>query len=75
MNATQTAELDQLRTAIEHAPRDPGRLSPELAGWRTPGGLFVCPHCAGRIMERGCRLPTGSDPVWDKDPADSCPLC
>lgn len=75
MNAQQTAELDNLRTAIEHAPTDPGTLSPELAGWTTPAGLFICPTCAGRIMGRGCRLPYGTDPVWKRQLSDTCAIC
>ncbi len=66
---------EYLKTAIEHAPRDPGRLSPELRGWRTADGLFLCPVCAGRILARGCRLPQGTDPVWESDAAGDCVCC
>lgn len=70
-----TTTLDTLRRFIEHAPRDPGPMSTELAGWQSPE-LYLCATCAGRIMARGCRLPDGFDPVWDDQPhAGECCLC
>lgn len=30
--------------------------NPELMGWRGPDNIFICAHCAGRILARGCNL-------------------
>lgn len=69
--------VSYLRTAIEHAPRDPGKLAPNLRGWFTPDGYYVCATCAGRIMARGCQLPRGSNPVWKDrpEPYGVCECC
>jgi hypothetical protein len=60
--------LEYLQTAIEHAPSHPGQLAPDLRGWWTPDGWYLCAKCAGRIMSRGCRLPPESYPVWTDRP-------
>ena len=69
--------LQTLQTAISNAPLDPGPIAPNLRGWWTPDGWYVCVRCAGRIMKRGCRLPLGSIPVWEDrpDPYGECCLC
>ena len=56
--------IASLRGMLEHAPRDPGRIAPELRGWQTPDGVAVCARCAGRIMGRGCALPRESTPIF-----------
>jgi len=71
--ATET--LTYLRTAIEHAPLDPGKLAPDIKGWIAEGGLYLCALCAGRIMARGCRVPCG-EVVWNgKRAPEPCCLC
>lgn len=71
------ADRDYLHEAIAHAPLSPGQLAPNLRGWWTPSGLYVCSHCAGRIMARGCRLPSDSHPVWtdQAEPFGVCICC
>ena len=66
-----------LRDAAEHAPRDPGPMAPDLRGWWTPAGWYVCARCAGRIMARGCQLPRGAKPVWRSkpEPYGTCSVC
>jgi hypothetical protein len=66
-----------LKDAIEHAPKNPGKLAANLRGWWTPDGYYVCAACAGRIMARGCHLPNCSNPVWaDKpEPYGVCCCC
>ncbi len=66
--------LEYLQRAIEHAPQDPGRLAPDLIGWKTPAGLCLCARCAGRIMARGYQLPRNATPLWDKAEI-TCVLC
>lgn len=48
-----SSDLDFIRTALEHAPTDPGSLPSSLSGW-TDGTSCVCARCAGRVMGRGC---------------------
>jgi hypothetical protein len=50
---TPTEDLAFLRTALEHAPEDPGPIAAGLSGW-TDGTNAVCARCAGRIQGRGC---------------------
>ena len=75
--ASQLATLDAMKRAIEHAPRDPGRMAANLRGWWTPDGWYVCACCAGRIMARGCQLPQDSEPCWTDraEPFGVCCLC
>lgn len=63
-------EVNQLREQIEYAPRIPFAVAHSLAGWVTPQGVFVCASCAGRIMERGFRLPLLSFAVWKGEQHD-----
>lgn len=72
----QTEQLDYLRRAIEHAPREPrGPMAPDLRGWWADG-WYVCARCAARIMERGCHLPAPATPVWtNQDSYGRCCLC
>jgi len=69
--------VQYLRDAIEFAPKSPGKLVPDLRGWWTPDGYYVCSPCAGRIIARGCNLPRDSEPVWrDKpEPFGVCVCC
>lgn len=65
-----SSDMELLVRFIEHAPRDPGPLAGNIRGWWLPPGEYVCAHCAGRIMARGCQLPRGSEPAWsDGKPA------
>lgn len=70
-------EVERLRHAIEHAPQDPGKIAVGLLGWNFDDGNFVCAHCAGRIMARGCRVPPNSHDVWKNvnKPAGPCCCC
>jgi hypothetical protein len=76
---TATIEREAMRASlahqIEHAPAGPGKVNPEIAGWDVVHGLFVCWHCAGRIMARGCRV--NGWPVWKVEHAEheACCLC
>jgi hypothetical protein len=69
--------IRQLKEAIEYAPKSGFPVSPDLNGWRTPDGHYVCAHCAGRIYARGCALPVGSKPVWttSNPVTDTCVTC
>jgi hypothetical protein len=71
------AEQKYIKTMLEHAPVDSTMHSPGLVGWRTATGLCVCVSCAGRIFERGCRLPFGTVAVWTdtKEPFGVCSGC
>ena len=63
------------REWLANSPELPGPVASGLIGWTGPVG-FVCAHCAGRIMGRGCdfkRLAT--EPVWQADPVPACALC
>lgn len=76
MNAVQSAERETLRLYAEYGPRN-SPMNPELQGWTTPSGLFVCGKCAARILGRGCQLPRGSEPVWKNQPTpeNPCAVC
>ena len=75
--------IETLRRFLEHAPKDPGKLAPALLGWTltTNNGdgekhYFVCAHCAGRIMARGCHLPGNPEPVWKSTGIkETCCVC
>ena len=69
--------LDYLKKAIEYAPSDPGKLAENLRGWWTADNLYICAHCAGRIIDRACRLPNGVEPSWADRPSKhgKCCLC
>lgn len=67
--------IDYLKRCLEGAPANPGKLAPNLRGWRTPDGVYVCIQCAGRIMARGCNLPRDSEPNWRNDAAPALPCC
>lgn len=68
-----------LRSALEHAPKEPGPIADGLIGFAM-GGHFICSTCSGRLCGRGCsHLLRGSQPVWKDDtpirPGWSCCLC
>lgn len=68
--------LEYLETSLEHAPKSPGPLAPNLVGWSMDEGkLTICAHCAGRILARGCHLPRDSEPLWHGPVAIICCLC
>lgn len=64
-----------LRRMLADAPADPGPIAPDLRGWWTVSGFYVCARCAGRIMARGCQLPAGCKPVWVDQPTGVCVTC
>jgi len=68
---------DQIRTALEHAPTEPGVTAQGLEGFTLAGGLFVCSFCTGRMSGRGVFLPGDSAPVWTDDNTkhDNCCGC
>lgn len=71
-----TNERAEIMRAIEHAPVSPrGPIAPDLRGWWTRTGWFVCARDAARILERGCALPSGSRPCWDTEPRGLCVVC
>ena len=55
-----------LKNAIDGAPLTPGRIAPDLRGWWTSDGYYLCASCAGRIMARGCKIDLHgkAEPVW-----------
>ncbi len=59
---------NQIKTALEHAPKDPGPIAEHLRGWWLTNELYVCARCAGRMGGRGISLPAGSKPVWADRP-------
>jgi hypothetical protein len=65
--------ISYLRSAIANAPSQPGRIAPDLLGWRVgEAGHYVCAPCAGRILARGCNLPPPADPVWAGEAQGEC---
>lgn len=66
-----------LRSFAEYGPRNAPVKNPDLRGWKTPIGHFVCAGCAARILGRGCHLPNGSEPVWMDytGPLHECCVC
>jgi len=70
-----SSELTDLIEILENSPREPGRVNPDLLGWRTPAGNLLCAHCAGRILARGCRLPAGTRPIWKDQDFVGCAPC
>lgn len=63
-------EVRLLCQFIEHAP--PAKpVGTGLLGWFTPHGNYVCISCAGRIMDRGCRI----NPLGGHGDARAAPGC
>lgn len=64
----KSAIIDLLKRHLECAPVDPVPAPPDLVGWNFHDERafwrFLCVRCAGRIMRRGCHLPSGSEPLW-----------
>ena len=72
VTATDTC-ISYLRNALSGAPGHPGNIAPDLLGWRVgEAGHYVCAPCAGRILARGCRLPTPAEPIWDGQEQSEC---
>ena len=67
------SDLERLREALRDAPGLARPTAPGLAGWECDAG-FVCVRCAGRILQRGCRLPDDAHAVWGQAPGE-CALC
>lgn len=57
-------EKEMLREFLSNAPLTPGKVAPDLLGWRTKLKNLLCVSCAGRILARGCSIPQGSTPIW-----------
>ena len=69
MTNAQTNERNDIRIAIEYAPKS-GAYAPGLRGVWTPEGWFVCAPCVGRITARGMgHLFHKAQRVWN-DQAD-----
>ncbi len=64
------ATIERLRRFLKHAPAAKGESA--VAGW-TVDGVSVCGQCAGRILDRGCKMGDKVDPVWDGP--ITCALC
>lgn len=70
-----TAET--LRDYLEYAPKTIRAGNPDLRGWwiTCDDGLrYLCAHCAGRIMARGCSIGQ-AEPVWKGGPGDIRGVC
>lgn len=70
-------KVDTLKRFLEHAPRDPGTMAPDLVGWwiTCDDGLrYLCARCAGRIMARGCSIGQ-CEAVWDVSPGKITGIC
>ena len=65
-------ELAMLRRAIEYAPAA-RPTPPDLAGYWTTLGYFVCASCASRILGRGCHF--RATPSWKGEPYADCVTC
>ena len=66
-------ERARILTALDGAPPTPGKgTNPDLRGWWTTEGWFLCVHCSGRIFARGCRIQ--ATPVW-REPAEPYGPC
>ena len=80
MKATTTTltprhcQIDRYREWIEYAPVDPGPQAAGLLGWTDGLGCYLCAHCAGRIMARGCQLVAPAVATWDTTD-ETCDLC
>ena len=67
-------EKETLQRFFEHAPKTEG--NPEILGYWTEEGNYICSECASSIMARGCRISIESY-VWEKDngPVGVCICC
>jgi hypothetical protein len=55
--------IEYLKSAAEYGPANP-KFADTILGWETPNGHTICAKCAARILERGCHLPRGTEPIW-----------
>lgn len=60
------AERDSILSALENAPPDDGKGNPEIRGWWTPRGWYLCRGCAQRLLRRGYVI--RAVPVWFDPP-------
>ena len=74
MIARKPSQLQLYREWLEYAPRDPGPIAGDLAGWTDGLGYYICAHCAGRIMARGFTLQRPCTPTWGATD-ETCDLC
>ena len=67
-------EKKTLLRFFENAPKTEG--NPDIVGYWTKRGWFVCTHCGASILARGCSLPVESY-IWvgDGKPYGICVCC
>ena len=66
--------LADLRSYLEHAPRDPGPIPTGLDGWQN-GDTVYCSRCVGRIIARGFHGIKWGAPLFNYTGDAVCPLC
>ena len=67
--------IETLKNIIEHAPQSENQ-NPDLLGWWTSDGYYICSGCTARIHARGCSIPKGSNPAWADNPVvGECCTC
>ncbi len=63
---------EYIKSALEHAPKHGPAHPDNLRGHWLKGDdgqlYYVCAHCAGRMVARGCSLGRGAIPVWKDEP-------
>ena len=74
MTESQQAERDYLLRAYEHAPKTAG--NPEIRGYWTEEGFYLCSDCGASIMARGCLISIDTF-VWKDEtgPYGFCICC
>jgi hypothetical protein len=68
-------EAEKLVSWFEHAPKTVG--NPEIVGYWTEYGNYLCSNCAASIMARGCRIAIDTYD-WKEDgcvPVGLCVCC
>ena len=70
----RTDTVETLRRYLADAPATAPAGPPDLLGYWTADGYYVCTSCAGRILARGCTIP-GAEPCWVGQPYGSCCTC
>lgn len=65
--------LDRLRRFLVHAPGATPCVPGAPVAWWSDDGVVLCAGCAGRIMDRGCRIGESPLPIWEG--SFHCDLC
>lgn len=79
MTEEQTAAIESSDPTIAYVARSLEfapilkATQPELRGYRTAEGHFICADCAARMSARGCLAPRRSSPIWGSDLAPTPP--